>query len=118
MPPPRAYPKEILAEQPVINDTLGGGDLVIVTPHGGNDSRAFLRAGHNFVKVEMGKDEAGSMFLVDDEDLRWRLDEDALVLVDDASMRLQRVPSRSSYWFGWHAFYPATEVYGPGPARP
>ncbi len=92
--------------------------MVIVTPHGGSDSRAFLCAGHNFVKVEMGEDEAGTVLLVDDEDLMWRLDENALVQVDDASMRLQRMPSRSSYWFGWHAFYPATEVYGPGPATP
>ena len=113
----RAYPEEILSEQPVINDTLGGGDLVIVTPHGGSDSRAFLRAGRNFVEVEMGKDGAGTMFLVDDEGLGWRL-EDALVQAGDASMRLQRLPSRSSYWFGWHAFYPGTEVYGPGAATP
>lgn len=114
----RAYPQEILAEMPVINDTLGGGDLVIVTPNVGSDSRAFLRAGRNFVKVEIGKDEAGTVFLVDDEDLKWRLDEDALVQAGDASMRLQRLPSRSSYWFGWRAFYPGTDVYGPGPATP
>ncbi len=114
----RAYPEEILAEKPLINDTLGGGDLVIVTPHGGSESRAFLRTGHNFVKVEIGEAEAGTILLVDDEDFKWRLDEDALVRVGDNSMRLPRLPSRSSYWFGWHAFYPGTEVYGSAPATP
>ena len=109
----RAYPQEILEREPVINDALGGADLVIVTPDGGNGSRAFQRAGHTFVGVEPGQ--GSEVFLLDDEGRRWLLGEDALVQTDDPSTRLLRLPSRSSFWFGWYAFYPGTEVFTLGP---
>ena len=105
----RAYPQEILEREPVINDALGGADLVIVTPDGGNGSRAFQRAGHTFGGVEPGQ--GSEVFLLDDEGRRWLLGEDALVQTDDPSTSLLRLPSRSSFWFGWYAFYPGTEVF-------
>ena len=43
------------------------------------------------------------------------MSEDALVSATVPSMRLSRLPSRSSFWFGWYAFYPATQVYTLGP---
>ena len=109
----RAYPQEILQREPVINDSLGGADLVIVTPDGSNGSRAFQRAGHTFVGVEQGQ--GSEVFLLDNEGRRWRLGEDALVQTDNPSTNLPRLPSHSSFWFGWYAFYPGTEVYSPGP---
>ena len=50
---------------------------------------------------------------MDEEGRRWVLGEDALARTDDPSVRLPRLPSRSSYWFGWYAFYPNTEFYAP-----
>ena len=109
----RAYPQALLKETPIINDSLGGGDLVVVTP-GGKGARAYQRAGQNFVSLKAVNGEAGAIFLIDDDNRRWRLEEDALVRADDPSVRLPRLPSRSSYWFGWYAFYPGTDVYDPG----
>ena len=109
----RAYPAEVLEMEPVINDSLGGSDLVIVTPDGGGGTRAYRRGGHRFVELEKGAAESGTVFLLDEEGRRWLLDEDALRRTDDPMVSLPRLPSRSSYWFGWYAFYPNTEVYTP-----
>ena len=111
----RAYPLEILEQEPVINDALGGVGIVVVTPDEGAGTRAYQRGGHRFVEV---REEARMAVLLDDAGQRWRLEEDGLVQVDGATERLPRLPSRHSYWFGWYAFYPATEVYGQDQSAP
>ena len=105
----RAYPLEILEQEPVINDSLGGVNIVVVTPDKGAGTRAYQRADHFFVEV---RKEAGTVVLLDDAGQRWRLGEDELVQAEEATQRLPRLPSRNSYWFGWYGFYPSTEVYG------
>ena len=105
----RAYPLEILEQEPVINDMLGGVDIVVVTPDEGAGPRAFQRGGHRFVEV---RKEAGTAVLLDDAGQKWRLEEDGLVSTAGTTERLPRLPSRNSYWFGWYSFYPSTEVYG------
>ncbi len=105
----RAYPLETLEQEPVINDSLGGVDIVVVTPGAGAGPRAYQRGGNRFVEVAA---EAGTSILLDDLGRKWRLQEDGLVQADGASELLPRLPNRNSYWFGWYAFYPSTEVYG------
>ena len=105
----RAYPQEILSRQPVINDTLGGGNLVVFTPDGGG-SRAYQRDERNFLTLESGEGGSSELILVDDKGISWKMGEDALV-ASDPSMRLLRLPGRSSFWFGWYAFFPGTEIY-------
>ena len=109
----RAYPQDILEREPVINDSLGGAELVVVTPKGGG-SRAYQRNDRRFVKVETGESGSSELILVDDKGITWKMDEDALVNASDPSMRLLRLPARSSFWFGWYAFYPGTEMYAAG----
>ena len=62
----------------------------------------------------LGEGESALLSLIDDQGIRWNLEEDALVNEADPSMRLARLPGRSSFWFGWYAFYPATEIFIPG----
>ena len=59
----------------------------------------------------MGSD-GGIIILVDENGRRWRMEEEALLQEDDPTRRLKRLPSHMAYWFGWFAFYPATDVYG------
>lgn len=106
----RTYPQETLNQTPVINDSLGGGNLLLVTPQGGG-TRSYQRDDRNFLTVEKGESGSSELILIDDEGLRWRMGEDALVSIYDPTMRLLRLPGHSSFWFGWYAFYPATEVY-------
>ena len=107
----RAYPQAVLGQNPVLNDSLGGGDVVVVTPDEGGGSRAYQRDGHRFIAVEKDGADGEAVFLVDEEGRKWRMDEEALVSTGDPSTRLPWLPSRTSYWFGWYSFYPATEVY-------
>ena len=105
----RAYPLELLDQIPVINDSLGGVAIVVVTPDEGAGARAYQRGNHRFLEV---RKEKGTPVLLDEAGQSWRLEEDALVPADEAIESLPRLPSRNSYWFGWYSFYPSTEVYG------
>ena len=101
----RAYPRPSLVHTPVLNDTVGTQDVVIVYVQGGG-IRAYDRSGLNFEAAEDGqvRDDAGQI---------WLVLEDVLENTADPAQRLERLPSRDAYWFGWQAFYPDTELYSP-----
>ncbi len=101
----RAYSFDSLAQAPVLNDHLGGQDVVIVTVATGG-SRAYDRQGLEFQLSSEG-------MLESDDGRTWRVFEDALENTQDPSQRLPRLPSRDAYWFGWQAFYPETELFSP-----
>ncbi len=107
----RAYPLETLRSQTVVNDELGGQPLVVVTI-GWLGSRAYERGDQTFI-LEEGAGESAAV-LTDSDGRLWQVEEDALVLADDPSVRLARIPTHNAYWFGWYSFYPETEVYGAG----
>ena len=113
---PRAYPQDVLDAEPVVNDTLGGGNLVVVTPDDGGGSRAFQRGDLQFLRIQ--RDESGNIMLIDDKGGSWMLTEDALVRLQDPSESLARLPSRTAYWFGWFSFYPNTEVFSKFDSNP
>ena len=108
----RAYPVDSLRDEPVINDSLGGQPLVVVTKSDVAASRAYDRGEHVFTLAEPAGGDTSGIVLVDNGGGRWLMEEDALVREDDPSVRLARLPSHMSYWFGWFTFYPDTEVYG------
>jgi len=109
---PRAYSLELLQQEPVINDTLGGKDLVVVTTEKAGAARAYERGSYRFSLAQPIGNEEEVITLVDRQGQRWQVQEDALVLVGASEQRLLRLPSHMAYWFGWYAFYPATDVYG------
>ncbi len=102
----KAYPLEVLAKEPVVNDVLAGTNLVIVATAATRTVRAFERGSHRFRRGQ------GVMELVDTATGEvWSVQEEALV--NPASgQRLARLGGHLAYWFGWFAFYPHTEVYG------
>ena len=108
----KAYPLEQLQQEPVINDSLGGKNLVVITRAESAAARAYKRGSHEFSLSRPGENETGEIVLVDEEGRRWRLEEEALVAVDGPAQRLQRLPSHMAYWFGWYASYPDTGVHG------
>ena len=108
----RAYPLDTLQDQTLINDSLGGANIVVVTlPEGG--SRAYRRNQHRFAPDETMYGEDRIAILVDEDQRLWRMEEDALVRIEDHQERLPRLPSHNAYWFGWFSFYPDTEIYAP-----
>jgi len=100
----RAYPRAKLPETPIVNDTVVGKEVVIVTTAGGA-SRAYDRQGRAFHY-------SGDMRLADDRGESWLVFEDAMQSADDPENRLPRLPSKDAYWFGWYAFHQDTELYG------
>ena len=81
-----AYPLELLSRRLVVNDTLGGQDLVVVATNRGAGARAYQRKTHEFSLLLTGPED-GSLILTDLNDGRWRVEEDALVLLEDPRQR-------------------------------
>ena len=106
----RAYPLQVFERTPVINDSLGGENLVVVSDSAGG-ARAYQRGSYQFSIDDSASDQAGITFLITQTGLSWRVEEEALVQIDNPSQRLSRLPSQNAYWFWWYAFYPNTDVY-------
>ncbi|MDA1061962.1 MAG: DUF3179 domain-containing protein, partial [Chloroflexi bacterium] len=125
----KAYPIATLAAEQVVNDSLDGRAVVLVTaqeietfgygrgvgaviyPSGG-EVRAFERGDHAFAPDPDASTTAGreASTVLDASSAVWRVTEDALV--GPGGERLDRISGHLAYWFGWYAFFPETEVYG------
>jgi hypothetical protein len=102
---PKAYPLDRLEAQGVVNDTVGGEALVLVSDPASGAVRAYRRGGLAFRWSDDGS-------LVDGEGRPWSLTEEALVPPPGSDLQpLARVPGNVAFWFGWFGFYPETEVY-------
>ena len=108
----RAYPLDLLAENPVLNDRLGGEAVVLVSSGHSRGVRAYRRDANLFSINGGGGATGGISMLLDQQGRSWRVEEEALVLLQDPDQRLPRLPSQNAYWFGWYAFYPNTDIYG------
>jgi hypothetical protein len=110
----KAYPLDALRENVVLNDSIGGLEVVVMAASTSGDARAYLRDGRVFRPEDKDGGPGVPSSLVDSEGAVWTVTDDALVDASDGSRTLPRVPSRLTYWFGWYAFHPDTAVYGEG----
>ncbi len=101
----KAYPVSAFENEPVINDTVGGQELVIVGSSVWGTGRVYERDGRTFA-------EEGDS-LRDSDGALWSIGEEALALVDGAET-LARIPSITSFWHGWFSFHPDTDRYEGG----
>ena len=110
----KAYVIDDLREARVVNDTVGGVDVVIAASGESRSARAYVREGETF-SLEEGEDsEATPRYLVDSSGSRWQVTEEALISEGDPSRTLSRIPTLTSFWFGWYQYHPDTEIYRPG----
>ena len=100
---PLAVTARFLTRNHIFHHDFAGRNLVIVTS--GQGANRVYDAGA--VRLERRVDEER---VVDDEGRTWQVAEDALVLEDDADLRLARVPAQRAFWFGWYAQFPDTEL--------
>ena len=116
----KAYPLTVFAEQPIINDTVGETDVVLIaentrlnvygysyelehiTYSAGNEIRVFASDGFTFERLEDGT-------IVDAQNRTWQMTEAALLGSNEEM--LERRSGHISFWFGWQSFFPTTEVY-------
>ena len=108
----KAYPLDKLADSVVVNDRLGGAPLVIVTDPETGAARAYQRGDHVFEADAAEAGDKGPRLLLDQGNNKWEVTEEALLNVDDPSLRLERLPSHMAFWFGWYASFPLTGVFG------
>ena len=110
----KAYPVSVLQVERVVNDTLGETNVVVLGSEISQAAKAYERGDQEFSRVEGDTSTGVPMKLVDQNGHVWDVTEEALVNASDASQTLPRIPTHSSFWFGWYAFYPETELYEGG----
>lgn len=107
----RAYPHSVFDGTEVINDTVGGRNVVIFAAVAGAGIRAYDRGNLVFTISGPASASGQRVVLTDENGVAWRAEDDALVSLDGSARSLERLPSRDAYWFGWYAFYPHTSVF-------
>jgi hypothetical protein len=106
----KAYPVERVLTRGVVNDRLGETPVVALGDPASGGVRVYRSDGRLFSPAE------GDAPLVDDQGVRWRIEEARLVPIapSDAATPapLERLPGHRALWFAWYGFYPDTEVFG------
>jgi hypothetical protein len=101
----KAYLLTLLSQAGVVNDTMAGTNLTIIADEATRTARAYERRDYTFAPgntpMEIVGKSSGTV---------WHLQE-AFLVNPGSGERLPRLGGHISYWFGWYAFYPHTEVY-------
>ena len=107
----RAYPLSLFEGRNLINDTLADRNVVIFAADSGAGVRAYDRGQHVFTVSKSATGQAA--VLTDETGVDWQTQDNELLSLDGSGRTLAQVTSRDSYWFGWYAFYPHTDIYSP-----
>ncbi len=101
----KAYPLEILREQGIINDRVGGQDIAIIYDAEADHLFALDRsAGDASLNLVL----AGGALSSPGGEMRWT--GTGLPLTDNAP-QLQRLQIERQWWLGWVEFHPRSEIY-------
>ncbi len=109
-----AYPFALLAETPVINDTLDGRPIAVVFDRENGAGVVYDRMVNNRTLTFSRGDRPNTLIDAETQTL-WNA---FTGIAGDGPLSgeaLGRVPSTRSFWFGWKDFYPHTRVYGESP---
>ena len=99
----KAYPVSAFAEEPVINDAVGGQAVALVGRSAFGEARVYERGGETFSTEEGG-------LLRGADGALWTPGEDALTEIGGEGS-LQRIPTITSFWHGWRSFHPDAALY-------
>lgn len=112
----KAYPLKTLQQERIVNDTVNGTDVVVLSGSSKSLGAAIYTRKGKLFNLPEGYDPTSGLpkSLFDADGNEWQVTEEALVNVADPSQTLLRMPSHQSYWFGWFAFNPDTELYEAG----
>ncbi len=107
----KAYSIASLNASIVLDDSIGGQDVVIIASAASSDVRVYKRGGQTFrLPPDAAVDGDRPRTLIDDAGGTWTVTDAALVSAD-GSVSLTRLPSNVYFWFAWFAFHPVTELY-------
>ena len=105
----KAYPVVELQRERVVNDVVGGVEIVVIASPASEASRAYERGGQHFT---LAQDDTATGTLLDSTGTRWLATEEFLVDSADPTAQLRRLPTFMAFWFGWYQAHPDTQVYG------
>ena len=108
----RAYPFDDMGRQAVINDDLGGVDIVVVWDRDSNIALPFARTvDGQSLTFDLEEDGAWPLGLRDRETgTLWNVEGVALE-GPLRGQRLTQVPAHNSFWFAWVTFWQNTDVW-------
>ena len=110
----KAYPIDLLAEQPVVNDSLGGQDVLVYMERDTETTLVFERmVDGRALTFRLSQEGSGALAVLKDDETgsTW------LALTGKAidgplkGKVLDRAQSHLSFWFAWKDWNPDTEVY-------
>ena len=107
----KAYPVTTLRELRVVNDSVGGENIVIISSGMSSDARVFQRGGNIFSDTGVDETESFPTSLIDSKGNVWSVSESALRRADEEAESLSRLPAIIAFWFGWYAFHPDTTLF-------
>ena len=98
----KAWSLGLFEHQPVLNDTIGARDIVLIGDPETRTVRAYSSNGLVFTP------DGNSPAMLRSGNDTWQITEDALVGPDDR--RLDRLPGHIAYWFAWQNYLPDAET--------
>ena len=112
----KAYSLDALQDKRVLNDQVGGVNVVLISGSGTTlGAAAYERGDETFTPPDgyLVSDPNGPppQELRDSAGNVWHIAEHGLVRSPTSGSELSRLPSHEAYWFGWYAFHPDTELY-------
>ena len=108
----KAYSSDALRRSRVVNDVVGGEEILVLGSAASQGARAYYRGGRSFKLASNGGGHSGiPSVIVDAAGETWEVTEEFLVNTADESERLARIPTHMSFWFAWFQFHPDTELY-------
>ena len=109
-----AYPFNDLVDNPVVNDTVGGRDVVITYEPVSDTGAVFSREvdGRSLTFNILEEDGSDGLIMVDEETgSRWLLLTAEAVEGPLKGTRLEQLPAFYSYWFAWADWNPTTGLF-------
>ena len=109
----KAYSSAALREHRIVNDVVGGEEILVLGSAASEGARAYYRGGRSFrLTPNDGGGHIGIPSVIAAADGgTWRVTEGFLINTADESEKLARIPTHMSFWFGWFQFHPDTELY-------
>ena len=109
----KAYYSEALRRDRIVNDVVGGEEIVVLGSATSQGARAYYSGDRSFTLAPSDGDGQPGIpsTIADTGGGTWQVTEEFLVNMADESERLARIPTHMSFWFGWFQFHPDTELY-------
>lgn len=109
----KAYPFRALSRQPAVNDEVAGTPLLVTFDAASATGQVFERrlAGRPHTFAAAGKRSGEPLVRDGETGTLWGAVSGRALEGPLAGQQMARVPSHYAFWFGWHDFYPRTELF-------